>query len=286
MSTSIALPHVSYPLTTRKLDRPFFCGMSVLMLTTVVIGFWSSYFSHGIVDAPLRSPLVHVHGAIFSLWIVLLLVQVGLVAAGNIKLHRTLGLAGFGLAVLIVIVGTLTATAQLQHNLDAHRKPAIPGYMLPMGDLILFAPLVFVAYRLRRKPAAHKRLILIATIALMGAPLSRFPITFLNHTVFGQSAVMLGFLLLIVTYDLFSLRRVERATIWGVAYGVFVHLIRFPVAFTPAWAWFAYRMAGRIKDSAYTGTQNVPLRRDKSVYRTPPPTFALGTQGLDTGFIK
>src|SRR5579859_2738988 len=168
MSASIALPHTLQHLKARKLDRVFFCGMSLVMLATVVIGFWPSYFSHGMVEAPLRSSLVHMHGAVFSLWIVLLLVQVGLVVAGNIKLHRTLGLAGFGLAVLMVIVGTLVATAQLRRNLAAHKTLAVPGYMLPMGDLILFAPLVFFAYRLRRQPTAHKRLILIATIALMG----------------------------------------------------------------------------------------------------------------------
>lgn len=183
------------------------------------------------------------HGAIFSLWIVLLLVQVGLVAAQNIKLHRTLGLAGFGLAVLMVIVGALTATAVLRRNLDLHRKLAIPGYMLPMGDLILFAPLVFFAYRLRRQPAAHKRLILISTIALMGAALSRFPIAFLHQTFYGQSIVMLGFLLLIVAYDLYSFGRVQRATTWGVGHSVFVPLVRFPVAFSSAWAWFAHHLA-------------------------------------------
>ena len=245
MSASTTLPQTSQHLTARKLDRLFFSGMSVLMLVTVLIGFWPSYFSHGMVDAPLKSPIIHLHGALFSSWIILLLVQVGLVVKGNIQLHRTLGLAGFVLAILMFLVGTLTATAQLGHNLDLQRPLAIPGYMLPMGDLFLFAPLAFFAYRLRRHPATHKRLIIIATIALMGAPLSRFPIAFLNSTVFGQSFVMLGFILLIVAYDLFSLRRVQSATIWGLAYSVFIHAARFPIAFTAAWAMFAHHMVGR-----------------------------------------
>jgi hypothetical protein len=243
MSASTAAQLASHSQSARKLDRLFFCGMSVLMLTTVLIGFWPSYFSRGMVDAPLPSPLVHVHGVIFSLWIVLLLVQVGLVAAGNIKLHRTLGIAGFGLAVLMVIVGALTATAMLRRNLDQHNELAISFYIIPIGDLALFAPLVFFAYRLRRQPAAHKRLIMIATIACMGAPLFRFPIDFLNEAFYGPSTVQLGFMLLIVAYDLYTLRRVHRATTWGVGYSVFIHLIRIPVASSSAWAWFAHHVA-------------------------------------------
>jgi hypothetical protein len=245
LSASTALQPTSQHLAIRQRDRLFFSAMSVLLLVTVLIGFWPSYFSHGIVHAPLKSPIIHLHDAVFSTWIVLLLVQEGLVVTGNIKLHRALGLAGFGLAILMVVVGTLTATAQLGHSLDLQRPLAIPDYMLPMGDLFLFGPLVFFAWRLRRKPATHKRLILIATIALMGEPLSRFPIALLNNTVFGQSFVMLGFILLIVAYDLFSLRRVQSATVWGLAYSVFVHVVRFPIAFTPAWAMFAHHMIGR-----------------------------------------
>ncbi len=69
----------------------------------------------------------------------------------------------------------------LRRNLDQHNELAIPFYIIPIGDLALFSPLVFFAYRLRRQPAAHKRLIMIATIACMGAPLFRFPIDFLNE---------------------------------------------------------------------------------------------------------
>jgi hypothetical protein len=77
----------------------------------------------------------------------------------------------------------------------------------------------------------------------MGAPLFRFPIDFLNEAFYGPSIVQLGFMLLIVAYDLYSLRRVHRATTWGVGYSVFIHLIRIPVASSSAWAWFAHHVA-------------------------------------------
>jgi len=111
-----------------------------------------------------------------------------------------------------------------------------------MGDLAVFAPLIFLAYWKRRDRDTHKRLAVIATIALMGAPLSRFPIHPLKSEVVVQSIVMLGFLPRIVAYDRFSLRRVHRATLWASVYFMFVHVARFPIALTPMLQWFADHM--------------------------------------------
>lgn len=245
MSTAAVKPRIVPRPVNRGLERVFFSGMALLLLTTVLIGFWPSYFGVGMVKAPLPSVLVHFHGAVFTLWMVLFVVQVGLISARKVKVHRTLGLAGFGLAVLMVVLGVLTATAGLRRGLDAHAKgDRRLFYMLPMGDLMLFAPVIFFAYWMRSKPDVHKRLALIATIALMGAPLSRFPFAVMQTNVLAQSYVMFGFLLLIVGYDLFSLHRVHRATLWASAYFIFIHLVRFPVASTAAWHSFASWMAG------------------------------------------
>jgi hypothetical protein len=244
MSTAIVKPRIVSRPVDRRVERVFFSGMALLLLTTVLIGFWPSYFGAGMVKAPLPSVLVHFHGAVFTLWMVLFVVQVGLISAHKVKVHRTLGLAGFGLAVLMVVLGVLTATASLRRGLNEHVKyDAQLFYILPMGDLMLFAPLIFFAYWMRSKPDVHKRLALIATIALMGAPLSRFPFAVMQTDVMVQSWVMFGFLLLVAGYDIFSLHRVHRATLWAAAFFIFVHLVRFPVASTAAWHWFANHMA-------------------------------------------
>ena len=54
-------------LPGRKYDRQFFFAMTVLLLAVVVIGFAPSYYLAGVFRAPLPSPMVHVHGAVFSL---------------------------------------------------------------------------------------------------------------------------------------------------------------------------------------------------------------------------
>src|ERR1700730_1851210 len=80
-------------------DRVFFAAFAVVLWATVLFGFAKTYFLAGMVRAPLPNKLIHIHGAAFTLWMVLLLVQTGLVAIRKVSWHRTLGLAGFGLAV-------------------------------------------------------------------------------------------------------------------------------------------------------------------------------------------
>jgi hypothetical protein len=79
--------------------------MAVLILATVFAGFAPSYYFAGIFRAPLPSRIIHVHGAVFSCWILLLITQTSLVSAGRVDVHRRLGIAGFVLACLMVVVG-------------------------------------------------------------------------------------------------------------------------------------------------------------------------------------
>src|ERR1700722_5936810 len=87
----------------RSSDRYFFSGMALLLLGTVLLGFAKTYFLAGMFHAPLPDWISHVHGAAFTLWLVLLIVQVALVAAHRTDIHRRLGLAGFGLDGLVVV---------------------------------------------------------------------------------------------------------------------------------------------------------------------------------------
>ena len=95
----------------RRVDDIFFTTLSVIMLAVVVIGFAPSYFLKGAIFAYPPSLLVHLHGAVFSTWIILFVVQSSLVSEGNIRLHRKLGV----IAGLMVILGVLAPSAWAQH---------------------------------------------------------------------------------------------------------------------------------------------------------------------------
>ena len=75
----------------RRFENLFFSGMAVLTLATVFVGFARSYYLAGVFKAPLPSLIIHIHGVVFSSWVLLLLAQPSLVAAGRVDLHRRLG---------------------------------------------------------------------------------------------------------------------------------------------------------------------------------------------------
>ena len=226
-------------------DRIFFSTMIVLLWATILWGFARTYFLAGMVTAPLPNKLIHIHGAVFTLWMVLLVVQEAFVSGRKIKWHKQLGLAGFGLAVLMVVLGVLAANDELRRGASPPGIDPNTFYIVPLSAILMFAVLIYLAYRLRFKPAEHKRLILIATINIAGAGIGRWPVAALQQTPILQNLVTLAFLLLIVGYDLVSQHRVLKSTLWASLGLMTVQLVRVPIGFTPLWHHFTTFMGGK-----------------------------------------
>ncbi|HBX38825.1 MAG TPA: hypothetical protein DEG76_16735, partial [Pseudohongiella sp.] len=86
-------------------DRLFYSVISIALFLMVLLGFWPSYFSL-IFGAPVARPLVmHAHGAIFTGWMALLLLQVYLIARGRVKAHRRVGKVGIAYGVVVLCLG-------------------------------------------------------------------------------------------------------------------------------------------------------------------------------------
>jgi hypothetical protein len=213
--------------------------MALLILATVFVGFARSYYLAGVFHAPLPSFIIHLHGAAFSCWILLLLAQTSLVATGNVGVHRRLGIAGFLLASLMVVLGVLAATDSLVREAGPPGRDPKFFYIVPLTDMVIFATLIFFAFRNRSNAAAHKRLILVGTVALMIAAVARWPVAFVHRQPIRASLVTYIFLLMLVAYDLWSTRKIHRATLWASAFLIFVQQIRIPIGQTAAWHAFA-----------------------------------------------
>ena len=161
----------------KRADDYFFFGMALLFLGMTFVGFARSYYLAGVFHAKLPSLLVHIHGAMFSCWILLLIAQVTLVSVGRISWHKRLGIFGMILAGLMVLVGFMTL-------IGAVRRHAVFGMGLDalFGEDVLqlsvFAVPVFWALRARVDAPAHKRLMILATVALLGPALARWPFAF------------------------------------------------------------------------------------------------------------
>jgi len=213
-------------------DDIFFPVMSLVIFGVVFFGFAQSYFLAGMVRAKLPNVLVHIHGAIFVSWILLLIVQNFLVALRKVKWHMALGVLGLVLPPLMVVFGVLTLFDSIRRN-----ATGLPPQLLLVGDseeLILFAVLIGWAMIVRRKPAAHKRLMILGTMAILGPAINRWPFPDairLPATV----ALTLVLPLIVVAYDLWSMRRVQRETLIGTSLIVVVALTLIPVVNLPIW---------------------------------------------------
>jgi hypothetical protein len=226
----------------QRFDDLFFPGMAVLILASVFVGFAPTYYLAGIFKAPLPNLLVHIHGAAFSCWILLLIVQTSLIAAGRVDVHRRLGLLGFGLACLMVVLGLLVATDSLGRHFatDDLGMRVRAFYAVPLTAMLAFSTLIYFAFRNRFNPAAHKRLILIATIAILDAAFDRWPVTaeWWGHRATALLCVI-PMLLLIMGYDYWSTGKVQRVTIWASAFLVVLQQLRDPIGHSAPFQVFA-----------------------------------------------
>ena len=221
---------------SRVADRVFFSVMPFVMLARVLYGFARTYFLVGMVAAPLPNKLIHLHGAAFTSWMILLIVQTALVSTKHVKWHMKLGLFGFGLAVAMVVLGSLAAVNAMQRGSGPLGLDPQTFFVIPVSGMLLFGTLVFFAFKLRRNAEAHKRLILMATMAIMDAAVGRWQHpAILQRIPPMQDLVILTLLLLLVGFDLFNLHRVSKYTWRGALLVVAVHAVRVPLGHTAAW---------------------------------------------------
>ncbi len=231
-------------LLTRRNDRIFYTGMSLVILATVFVGFAPTYYLKGYFQTPPLRALVHAHGLVFTGWIVLFLTPTVLVASHRTDLHRRLGMAGVGLAALVVALGLITALSGARRGVAAGDEGALTFLAIPLGDMVVFMGLAGAAIHYRRTPEVHKRLMLLATVSILNAALARWPLAIMAA---GPVAFFLATDLLVlagVVYDLVSRGRVHPAYVWGGLLIVISQPLRLAIAGTDAWLAFARTLVG------------------------------------------
>jgi hypothetical protein len=214
MATSEVRTTQLQPQVHKRTEHVFFSVLTAVIIVAVFIGFAHTYFLAGIFMAKLPSWLVHLHGALFTSWIVLLAAQVVLVSVGRVRWHMRLGVLGMFVAPLMVVVGFATLVAAVRRQF----VPPAPLRIILVGDaltLCMFAGLVLAAFLARRDAAAHKRLMLLATCIILGPAIARWPYHFMESAT-ALFIVLDSFVVFLVGYDLWTRRSLHRATIWGI----------------------------------------------------------------------
>ena len=232
-------------MATGTHDRLFYGGMAAALGLTVFAGFASTYYLRFFSGGPRVTltgqpftPLVHLHGALFTAWVLLFITQTALVAGGRVVVHRRLGMAGAALAAAMVAAGTALAIASAARGAAPTGADPLAFLALPLFDMVLFATFVVLALRRRRDPEAHKRLMLLAYVSIIVAAIGRLP----GVLALGEASLFvlaLGFVVAAGLYDRLSRGRVHRVYVWGGALIAVSVPARLAISTTSTWRAFA-----------------------------------------------
>lgn len=109
-------------------------------LALAVVGFWPSFFAK-LPDTPLPH---HVHGWSATAWMILPLLQYGLIRSGRRSLHRLVGYASLGLAAIVAASGVHVVRMMAYGNITNFRLASVKFVWLDLTAIVLFC--VFVAF--------------------------------------------------------------------------------------------------------------------------------------------
>jgi hypothetical protein len=235
--------------------RPYFYfWMAVLAAATAFIGFAPTFWLPMTQGAYVASPVLAIHGLLFSGWTLFFVLQTWFVASGHTANHRASGLLGIALASVMTVFGIM-AVINLVHRAAGvgALNAGLSFAVLPLWHIVFFAVMVTLAITNVRRPEWHKRLMLMASISLLDAPVARLFIYFMGFH--GHMPVPAGlpsppppltgitpweivvdmYLLLPIIYDWRTRGRPHPVYLFGGAAFVLLELLEAPISTTVAW---------------------------------------------------
>lgn len=212
-----------------RYDRAMIAVVVFAIWLAIVVGFGIDMVKrahHGQLSFPL---IIHLHAVAYGSWLLLLAAQVWLVRTRRTDVHRQLGLAVLILLPLMLVLGPAAAISQVAGN------PYMPDRWIAwlsvqLTNAVGSAVLLGAGFLMRRNPAAHKRLMLMGTIAVTEPGFSRIWEPLLaarwgeGYLPFYFSTYIGTFLLVIAVglYDVATRRRLHPAYV-GAALWIFAN---------------------------------------------------------------
>lgn len=222
-----------------RFDRRLYLGASLIFLALVFWTFSRTFYLKPFFGTPPLSALLHIHGAVMSGWVVLLVVQSSLIAARRVQWHRRLGVFGAAWGALVVAFGSITTLCAAEREVRGHTDFAAGQVIITSLDLLqmlFFASFVAVAVWQRRRPDYHKRLMILTIVCMLPDALARLPVSFMTNQLILIG--MDGSMVLIVGIDTLWHRRLHPAFAWGAF--LFVGAFHLALYFTQTRAWIAF----------------------------------------------
>jgi hypothetical protein len=212
---------------------PAYLGIAILFAGIVIWGFWRSYFGPLMTGTADRPWIVHLHAAVFVGWVLLLIAQAALASAGNVRLHRQVGVAGMTYGAFVFLIGVMVSIVAPALRVRAGDFPLEVGGMvaiLSLADLLLFGAFLALAFVYRWQSHVHKQWIIAATAALGGAAVGRV----LKTDSLPYLLVWLSPVLAIIAIDLMSRRRLSAVPFVSGSL-IVVSFFKVPLLAAPIW---------------------------------------------------
>jgi len=194
-------------IDTLKTDRFIFTGLAIYILIVCLFGFLPSTL-----DPEIEWPIsTMIHGIVTLLWMVLLVVQTGLIATKNTKLHVRLGKAGFVLILLMIPAAYFLA----RHIVYVGKRDISLGGGMDFMSIVFISIILMIGIGFRKKPDTHKRIMILGTMWFVGAAWARIYIRFFSEqpsTILNFALILFPFLLILI-YDLVARRKVFPVTL-------------------------------------------------------------------------
>jgi hypothetical protein len=228
-------------------EHRFYVGSSIVALTIAALAFLPGLVEPSSRRGPVTF-LVAIHGAAFTGWLTLYLVQSVLASTRNIRLHRRVGMGGAVLAFAMVVVGYRTTIDMVRRGFDLSGDldrlgPVILQTSFQLWGLVVFGGLVLAAVLNRRRPDVHKRLVWLTIPTLLGAPV----VHAIGHFGLPLAMAPLANVTLLAAqplYERFTVGRVHPVSLWGsVSLLVFNNVLAVIVTPHPAWQRFVFWLA-------------------------------------------
>ena len=164
-------------IPTQQTDLPqrYFRIAALAIVPIVTAGFVPLYTLRLLQHDPFLTLLVQAHGLVMMSWIALFVVQTQMIPRGQLDLHRRLGAFGTALMVAILAISIpVLLNAATRKAGGAHGAPFYLRLVAFDGvNLLLFACLAAWAVAMRLRSDYHKRLMLLATLSLLGPAFGR-----------------------------------------------------------------------------------------------------------------
>jgi hypothetical protein len=124
-------------------------------------------------EKPAAPMVVNVHAAVFVVWLFVVTAQVLLVESDRVAWHRKLGWFAVAWACVMAVMGPWAAIASQVVNL--HTPASDPAFFsVNIVDIGGFLILLGWGIALRKNPAAHRRMMILSTVALADPGFARF----------------------------------------------------------------------------------------------------------------